>query len=544
MVDLNKEARINLALQAIQSQPHLSVRKAARTYDIPRSTLATRMAGRQSHAETTLRMRRLSEIEEDIIVQYVLDLDSKGFPPSLSAVEDMANHLVRLKGERHVGKHWVERFIKRRTELKTRFNRVYDFERALNEDPALISKWFELFKSTKDEYGIVDEDVWNFDETGFMMGIIHPHMVVTKAERIGRAKSVQPGNRDWATAIIAISAEGEVIPPYILLKGVIAYASWTTTTGWPQAWPIKPTENGWTNDETGLEWIKHFEEHTVGRKKGVWRLLVLDGHGSHMTVTFHKYCTEHKIKVLCLPPHSSHLTQPADVGLFQPLKRAYGLQIDELIKANQTHIAKEDFLASFRRAFPVAITSKNAKAGFSATGLVPFNPAEVILKLDIRLQTPSPTSSSPPLWTSQTPHNTKETLAQMGLVREGINRHQSSSPTPLFRAAMALAKGAERIANEVALLEADNHRLRKVNKELSKRRRAPRIELKRNAAITSEETDRLLAERELNTQNAQNKAIAEGDGPSQPRCSLCQNPGHNKRTCPNRLIDPALDSSI
>jgi hypothetical protein len=88
------------------------VRKAARTYDIPRSTLATRMAGRQSYAETTLRMRRLSEIEEEIIVRYVLDLDSKGFPPSLSTVEDMANHLAHLKGERHVGKHWVERFIK------------------------------------------------------------------------------------------------------------------------------------------------------------------------------------------------------------------------------------------------------------------------------------------------------------------------------------------------------------------------------------------------------------------------------------------------
>jgi hypothetical protein len=109
----------------------------------------------------------------------------------------------------------------------------------------------------------------------------------------------------------------------------------------------------------------------------------------------------------------------------------------ELIKANQIHISKEDFLASFRRAFPVAITSKNTKAGLGATGLVPFNPEEVILKLDIRLQTPSPSSSSSPPWISQTPHNPKETLAQIGLVRERINRHQSSSPTPLFQPVVA-----------------------------------------------------------------------------------------------------------
>jgi polyphosphate kinase 2 (PPK2 family) len=60
----------------------------------------------------------------------------------------MANHIVRLKGERYVGKHWVERFIKRCTELKSRFTRVYDFERALNEDPVLISKWFELIRTS------------------------------------------------------------------------------------------------------------------------------------------------------------------------------------------------------------------------------------------------------------------------------------------------------------------------------------------------------------------------------------------------------------
>ncbi|PQE08069.1 DDE superfamily endonuclease protein [Rutstroemia sp. NJR-2017a WRK4] len=543
MIDHDKERRINLAIAAIRSVPPLSVRKAGRIYGIPRSTLALRMAGRQPQSETTLRVRRFSVIEEDIIVQYVLDLDSRGFPPSLSTVEDMANHLVALKGERHVGKHWVEHFLNRCTELKTCFNRVYDYKRALNEDPALISKWFELFKSTKDEYGILDDDVWNFDETGFMMGMIHPYMVVTKAERVGRAKSIQPGNRDWATAIVAISAGGEVIPPYLLVKGVIVYTLWVTTTGWPISWPIKPTENGWTNDETGLDWIQHFDKHTAGLVKGIWRLLVLDGHSSHMTVAFHEYCTEYKIKVLCLPPHSSHLTQPADVGLFQLLKRVYGLQIDELMKASQTHIAKEDFLAAFRRAFAEAITEKNSKAGFRAAGLVPFDPQEVISKLDIRLRTPSPsTPSSSPPWTSQTPQDPKGTLAQTDLIRKRINRHQSSSPSPLFRAALALAKGAERMANEVVLLEADNHRLRRVNQELSKRRRAPRIEMARNTAITTEEAEAFLAERELNAQNTQNRVATDGDGPSQSRCSLCHNAGHNKRTCPNRLIDPALDS--
>jgi hypothetical protein len=56
--------------------------------------------------------------------------------------------------------------------LKTRFNRAYDRQRALCEDPVLIRRWFELVEQTKAKYGILDEDVHNFDEAGFMMGKI------------------------------------------------------------------------------------------------------------------------------------------------------------------------------------------------------------------------------------------------------------------------------------------------------------------------------------------------------------------------------------
>src|SRR5271170_1385657 len=44
-----------------------------------------------------------------------------------------------------------------------------------------------------------------------------------------------------------------------------------------------------------------------------YRLLILDGHGSHVTGEFLGYCIQHKIVLLVLPPHTSHLTQPLDV---------------------------------------------------------------------------------------------------------------------------------------------------------------------------------------------------------------------------------------
>jgi hypothetical protein len=72
---------------------------------------------------------------------------------------------------------------------------------------------------TKAKYSICDEDVYNFDEAGFMMGKIMAQLVVTGSERRGRLKAIQPGNRKWATIIAAISAAGWAIPPFIIFAG-------------------------------------------------------------------------------------------------------------------------------------------------------------------------------------------------------------------------------------------------------------------------------------------------------------------------------------
>ena len=58
----------------------------------------------------------------------------------------------------------------------------------------------------KAKYGILDEDTYNFDETGFMMGIITPTMVVTTLDGRSRAKQAQPGNREWAIIIQGVNA--------------------------------------------------------------------------------------------------------------------------------------------------------------------------------------------------------------------------------------------------------------------------------------------------------------------------------------------------
>ena len=294
---------------------------------------------------------KLTEVEEEVIILNIIDLDSRGFAPRLPGVENMANLILESRGGNPVGKLWAHRFVQRQPDLKTRFNRVYDFQRALCEDPELIGAWFHLVDDMRAKYGVLDCDFYNFDETGFMMGVICPAMVVTRADRRGRGKAVQPGNREWATAIACINGEGWSVPPFLVVQGVNHLANWYTEGRLPHDWVIKPTSNGWTNNETGLEWLKHFDKHTTARAKGPYRMLVLDGHESHESAVFQEYCKDHNIITVWLPPHSSHLAQPLDVGCFSVLKRAYGHQIETFIKAHINHITKVEFFLAFSAAY-------------------------------------------------------------------------------------------------------------------------------------------------------------------------------------------------
>ena len=140
------------------------------------------------------------------------------------------------------------------------------------------------------KYSIQDCDFYNFDETGFTMGVICSTTVVTRADRRGRSKQLQPGNCEWATAIECVSSDGFALPPFLIVQGVNHLALWSMECDLPPTWVIKPSPNGWTDNQTALEWIQHFNKHTKARQRGVYWMIVLDGHDSHHSTQFEAYC--------------------------------------------------------------------------------------------------------------------------------------------------------------------------------------------------------------------------------------------------------------
>ncbi|OHW94590.1 fot5 transposase, partial [Colletotrichum incanum] len=215
------ESSIHLALQAIKTNPELSARAAATIYSVSYATLSRRLKGSTSRSDRMPNSRNLTLLEERTLVDHILDLDARYFPPRIRGVEEMADRLLADRDAPPVGKRWASKFVKRQPQLRTRF-----FQKGYR-------CWFALVKNTIAKYGIDESDIYNFDETGFMMGQIASGMVVTSAERRSNTKMAQPGNREWVTVIQAINSQGYNVPPYIIVAGQYHLSTWYTESGFP-----------------------------------------------------------------------------------------------------------------------------------------------------------------------------------------------------------------------------------------------------------------------------------------------------------------------
>jgi len=255
------------------------------------------------------------------------------------------------------------------------------------------------------------------DEKGFLLGRI------TKAKRVFPKDlwdsqkllgAGQDGSREWITIVATICADGTVLPPLLIFDSTTGSIqdSWVQdfNSNDHQAW-FTSSSSGWTSDEIGFKWLEGlFNKETHDKARRNWRLLFVDGHGSHVTLKFLEWAQQHKILVAVYPPHSTHRLQPLDVGCFAPLATYYSqlLEKQTRLSEGQTRMSKRDFFRCFYPAWQQAFTEKNVVSSWHKTGLVPFDPPLVLDKLRPRHQrqvTPrepsrGPSSSPPVHWDS------------------------------------------------------------------------------------------------------------------------------------------------
>ena len=176
--------------------------------------------------------------------------------------------------------------------------------------------------------------------------------------------------------------------------------SWFTDDNIPD-WQIATSSKCWTANCIALRWLKGIfllpeTARTLPNGRLAPRLLVLDGHGSHVNVEFMWECKQNSVELLFLLAHSSHVLQPLDLGTFSPLKSRYRREIADLACIDDAApVKKRRFVRCYQKARAETFNPRLLRAGWAAAGLYPWNPSKVLNSSQIHVTTNPPPPATP-----------------------------------------------------------------------------------------------------------------------------------------------------
>ncbi|OBS17012.1 hypothetical protein FPOA_12469 [Fusarium poae] len=200
--------------------------------------------------------------------------------------------------------------------------RALDWKRYNIRDKVI--HWFDAINEVLEDPDVLQENVYNMDETGVMLSNPNSIKVLVTKENPHRGARVK---RTTVTAIECVSGDGKHLDPMIIWPASTHRANWTThpTPGWHYAY----SDKGYTDSFLSLQWMKLvFDPQTKERANQKPRVLICDGFGTHETLEILEFCFENNIILCRLPSHTSHKLQPCDVSVFGPLKAAYRDQVE------------------------------------------------------------------------------------------------------------------------------------------------------------------------------------------------------------------------
>lgn len=250
---------------------------------------------------------------------------------------------------------------------------------AENHGPLLF--WYEIYGEFLKKCDIQPNELYNWDETGFQLGIGTSQNVVSTCQNevIGTG-----GIGQNVTGIECISADGWVMHPWFLFCGSDQMDDWYDRDDYPDHFKvIKLITKGWSDDMTAIQWLLDFHYATKKRvTRGRPRVLLMDNHGSHGTPEFEYLCQCFNIIPYWFLPKLTHRCQPLDGKPFSILKLKFRLANNEHERWGGDPSDKRGFLQLIKNVRKETFKAATIKSSFKDTGLWPFNGTLVPNQID------------------------------------------------------------------------------------------------------------------------------------------------------------------
>ncbi|KAL5499174.1 hypothetical protein ACEPAH_1692 [Sanghuangporus vaninii] len=377
---LDEEARVQLAVSTVSASGfnpqtrrfYLPITQAALQFGVSRFIIIRRLQGISDRHTAHQHQQSLSPSQEIILTEWAKSVARRSLPLTRITFRQKAESVVGHS----LGDTWFRKFLERNPNVKLLWTTPLESCRAQALNRFTVSSYFDLLSEIIRKYNISPSNIYNMDEKGLQLGIgKRLHVLVDRNQK--SVQKLENGNKELVTVVECICADGTALKPLFIMKGMRTSPSWTLDN--PIQASIASSPNGWTDMELGSLWLeKLFEPQSKLRcsSEDDVRLLILDGHNSHYSLSFLGLAERFKIFILCLPPHTTHALQPCDVGVFGPLSTHYKMEVSATARQN-IHISKQNVISVYGRAWQKAFTKETIQAAFRKCGIHPLNPSAV-----------------------------------------------------------------------------------------------------------------------------------------------------------------------
>lgn len=366
------------AVKAVERQI-CSIRTAAKNFDIPYGTLQDRLRNRYPSKKLQLgRKPVFNHKQEAELADHILQLSKLFYGLTPKIVRKIAydyavqnNIPNNFNNEAMLcGKDWLQGFMQRNPRLSLRKPEATSLSRVLAFNREEVNIFYSNLERLMAANNFTAHRIYNVDETGITCVHVPPRIIASKGQK--QIGAVTSGERGQTTTVVcAVSAAGQYVPPMFIFKRQRMKEG--LAKNGPTGAIYRCSPSGWITEELFLEWLQHFATFTKASVDDPV-LLVLDNHSTHSSLNAYNFCRENGIRVVSLPPHTSHKLQPLDVCFFGPLKTAYHQVCDQYMKSNNYEkISVSDVAELFCKAFNRVATIEKGVKGFQVTGIYPLD---------------------------------------------------------------------------------------------------------------------------------------------------------------------------
>ncbi|KAJ6587985.1 DDE superfamily endonuclease-domain-containing protein [Mycena capillaripes] len=374
----------------VENQFHNATR---RHIELSYVTLSRLVNGGQTKSRSNALRGWLLEEEEIMVVNYALELASRGFPLDHDMLKECVDDICRARlGDKFpadgVGVNWTQRFVEKYSaRFQTFWGKPMDSKRGRAVNPHTNEAYFDMVEEVlagkrdyefdqafDDESGppanfipvpIKPENIYAVDESGFLpAGGVRRRVIGARGAPLQHQQI--DGGRENTTVIVTICADKTTLHPVVIFKGKAFQVKWAQDN--PLNASIAHQPKGWTDNEISVEYLKDFDEQTREKAAGATRGVGLDGHISHYSYEFVLLARRLRIQIFFYPSHGTHVYQGLDVVIFSPLKGYWTDEKNEFERTTRQKVDKTNFLKIYSRAHQRALTEENIEAAFRRRG--------------------------------------------------------------------------------------------------------------------------------------------------------------------------------